>query len=159
EISAPVVLTDCLPTDSLSTDTPPAESLPADPILTESILADSVTVDGTSTDDVSLGSLQTDTNLVAPPASISPTVAAVPAERAPVNLQTIANAYGNYAMKSLDQTRSFLEKLAGARSLNKAFELQTEFAREACNTFVAESLKIRELYGELARQRLKRVES
>ena len=44
------------------------------------------------------------------------------------------------------------------RSLDKAFELQTEFAKQAYEGFVAESQKIRELHSELARQRLKRWE-
>jgi Phasin protein len=75
-----------------------------------------------------------------------------------VNYQTIANAYGNYARESFDQTRSFFEKLSGVRSLDKAFALQTEFAKQAYDGFVAESQKIRELHGQLARQRLQRWE-
>jgi hypothetical protein len=34
-------------------------------------------------------------------------------------------------------------------------EVQTEFAKQAYETFVAESQKIRQLYGELAKQTLK----
>ncbi|MFY9952499.1 phasin family protein [Bradyrhizobium sp.] len=64
----------------------------------------------------------------------------------------IANAYGNYGRQSLDQTWSIFEKLGGVRSLGKAFELQTEFAKQAYEGFVAESQKIRELHRELARQ-------
>jgi len=59
---------------------------------------------------------------------------------------------------SLEQTRSYFEKLAGVRSLGGAFEVQAEFARQACETFIAESQRIRELHGELTRQRLKRLE-
>jgi len=36
------------------------------------------------------------------------------------------------------------------RSLEKAVEVQTEFARQAYETFVTESQKIRELYSGLA---------
>jgi len=84
--------------------------------------------------------------------------AAVPVETTPVSLQTIANAFGDYSKRSFEQTSSFIEKLAGARSLVTAIELQAAFAREAYETFVAESKKIRALQGELARQRLARLE-
>ncbi len=69
-----------------------------------------------------------------------------------ISLQTIANAYGDYTKKSFQETRSFVEKLMGARSFDKAMEVQTEFARQAYANFVAESQKIGELYGELAKQ-------
>jgi hypothetical protein len=94
----------------------------------------------------------------ASPTDSSPVVPVATAQTVPVSYQTIANAYRNYTRQSLDQTRSFFEKLAGVRSLDKAFELQTEFAKQAYEGFVAESQKIRELHSELARQRLKRWE-
>jgi hypothetical protein len=84
---------------------------------------------------------------------------AVPStETVPVSYQTIANAYCNYTLRSLDQARCFFEKLAAARSPDKALELQTEFARHAYEGFAAESQKIHELHGELAKQRVKRWE-
>ena len=70
----------------------------------------------------------------------------------PVSVQAIANAYADYTRKSFEDSRSFVEKLMGVRSLDKAIELQTEFARQACANFVAESQKICDLSGELARQ-------
>jgi hypothetical protein len=81
-----------------------------------------------------------------------------PAEPERVSFQTIANAYGDFTRKSLEDTRSFVEQLSGARSLDKAMELQTEFARQAYQTFVAQAQKIRGLHGELARQTLKPLE-
>ena len=57
----------------------------------------------------------------------------------------------------MEQTRSYFEKLAGVRSLGAAFELQAEFAKQACETFVAQSQRIGELQGELTQQRLKRL--
>jgi hypothetical protein len=89
----------------------------------------------------------------------SPAGAAAPADSVPVSMQTIANAYGDFTMKSLEETRSFVEKLTGVRSLDKAMEVQTEFARQACQTFVAESEKIRGLHRELAKQIFKPLES
>jgi phasin family protein len=72
-----------------------------------------------------------------------------------VDFQTLATAYGNYTKKSFEDTKAFVEKLAGVRSLEKAVEIQTEFAKQAYETFVTESQKIRELYSGLAKQSLK----
>jgi hypothetical protein len=95
---------------------------------------------------------------MSPIAAAQPAEPAEAAEAALVSLQTIANAYGDYSKKSFEQTSAFVAKLACARSLDKALELQTAFAREAYETFVAESRRIRELQGELAKQRLTRLE-
>ena len=72
-----------------------------------------------------------------------------------VDFQTLATAYGNYTKKSFEQTQAFVEKLSGVRSLDKAVEIQTEFAKQAYETFVTESQKIRELYRGLAKQHLR----
>src|SRR5690349_22117324 len=75
------------------------------------------------------------------------------AENASVSLQAITNAYGDFTRKSIEQTSSFFERLAGVRSIDKAFELQGEFAKQTFETFVSESRKIRELHSELTMQR------
>ena len=83
----------------------------------------------------------------------APSIGAVtPADSFPVSIQTIANAYSDYTRKSLEETTSFVEKLTGVRSLDKAIEIQAEFAKQAYETFVAESQRICELYSELAKQ-------
>jgi phasin family protein len=66
--------------------------------------------------------------------------------------QAIANAYADYIRKSLDETRSFLEKLSVVRSPDKAIEVQAEFAKQACESFLSDSHRIWKLYSELARQ-------
>jgi hypothetical protein len=73
--------------------------------------------------------------------------------------QAIASAYGDYTKKSFEDTRSLVEKLSGVKSLDKALEAQTEYAKSAYETFVAESQKIAGLYGDLAKQVYKPVES
>jgi hypothetical protein len=80
--------------------------------------------------------------------------AAIPVNDYPISLQTIANAHGDYAKKSLLESRSFVERLMAARSLDKAIEVQTEFTRQTCANFIADSQKICELYREFARQTL-----
>jgi hypothetical protein len=78
--------------------------------------------------------------------------AAAPADDGPVSIQTIANAYADYTRKSLQDSRSLVEKLMGVRSFDNAVEVQTEFARQALTNFVAGSQKICELYGKFATQ-------
>jgi hypothetical protein len=70
-------------------------------------------------------------------------------------VQAIATAYGDYAKKSFEETKSFVEKLSGVKSMDKAIEAQTEFARSSYETFVAESQKIAGLYTDLAKQTFK----
>jgi phasin family protein len=73
-------------------------------------------------------------------------------------LQAIASAYGDYTKRSFEDTKSFVEKLSGVKSLDKAIEVQTEFAKSAYETFVTESQKIAGLYTDLAKQAYKPVE-
>jgi hypothetical protein len=88
---------------------------------------------------------------VLPPAAPSSGATAL-AVQGPITLQTIVNAYGHYAMKSIEESGSFVEKLLGVRSFDQAIEVQTEFARQAYVNFFAESGRICELYSGLARQ-------
>ena len=82
-------------------------------------------------------------------------IAAASANAFPGGFQAIATAYGDYTKKSFEDTKSFVEKLSGVRSLDKAIEVQTEFAKAAYETFVTESKKIAGLYGDLAKQSYK----
>ena len=69
--------------------------------------------------------------------------------------QAIATAYGDYAKKSFEDTKFFVEKLSGAKSFDKVIEIQTEFAKTAYETFVTEAQRITALYGDLAKQSYK----
>jgi hypothetical protein len=73
-------------------------------------------------------------------------------------VNAIAAAYGDYAKKSYEDTRSFVEKLSGVKSLDKALEAQNEYAKTAYETFVTDTQKIAGLYGDLAKQAFKPVE-
>src|ERR1700694_2797213 len=73
----------------------------------------------------------------------------------PGGFQAIATAYGDYTKKSFEDTKSFVEKLSGVRSFDKAVEVQTEFAKSTFETFAQESQKIGALYGDLAKQAYK----
>ena len=73
----------------------------------------------------------------------------------PGGFLAIASAYGDYTKKSFEDTKLFVEKLSGVKSLDKAIELQADFAKATYDTFVAESQKISELYANLAKQTFK----
>jgi hypothetical protein len=73
----------------------------------------------------------------------------------PGGFQAIATAYGDYTKKSFEDTKSFVERLSGVKSFEKAIEIQTEFAKTAYETFVTESQKIGAMYGDLAKQSYK----
>src|SRR6267142_6494503 len=79
----------------------------------------------------------------------------VSANAFPAGFQAIATAYGDYTKKSFEDTKSFVEKLSGVKSFDKVVEIQTEFAKSAFETFVAESQKIGALYSDLAKQSYK----
>ena len=74
-------------------------------------------------------------------------------------LSAIVSAYGDYAKKSYEDGKSFAEKLSGVKSLDKALEAQSEYAKAAYETFVSDSQKIAGLYGDLAKQVFKPLES
>jgi len=84
----------------------------------------------------------------APPAAAQPAPLPTPPDN---GIQALANAYRDYTRKSLEDAQSFAEKLSAARTFDKAVEAQTEFAKKACETFTADSRKIRELHRELFR--------
>jgi hypothetical protein len=73
-------------------------------------------------------------------------------------IQAIATAYGDYGKKSYEDSRSFVEKLSGVKSLDKAIEVQTEYAKSAYESFIAESQKIAGLYTDLVKQTCKPLE-
>jgi hypothetical protein len=73
----------------------------------------------------------------------------------PSGFQAIATAYGDYTKKSFEDTRSFVEQLSGVKSIDKAIEIQTEFAKSTFDTFMSESQKIGALYRDLATESCK----
>ncbi|MBR0857175.1 phasin family protein [Bradyrhizobium liaoningense] len=81
-----------------------------------------------------------------------------PVETFQASTQAIADAYGDYTRTSLEHAWTFLGKLAAARSPVEAFELQMAYAKQVCDSFVAESQKIAELHEQLTRQRVMHLE-
>jgi hypothetical protein len=73
-------------------------------------------------------------------------------------LRYVLAASGGQDLLQQSGTKSFVEKLSGVKSLDKAIEVQTEYAKSAYETFVAESQKIAGLYTDLAKQTFKPLE-
>lgn len=73
--------------------------------------------------------------------------------------QAIATEIAGYSKKSFEDSTAALEKLFGVKSLEKAIELQTEYAKTAYEGFVAEATKIGEMYADLAKETYKPFES
>jgi hypothetical protein len=73
--------------------------------------------------------------------------------------QAIAVEVADYSKKSFEDGTAALEKLFGVKSVEKAIELQTEYAKTAYEGFVAKATKIGELYADLAKETYKPFES
>jgi hypothetical protein len=70
-------------------------------------------------------------------------------------LQAIATEMADYSKKVFEQGTAATEKLIGAKSLEKAFEVQSDYAKTAYEGFVAEATKLGELYTDLAKEAYK----
>jgi len=73
--------------------------------------------------------------------------------------QAIAVEVADYSKKSFEDSSAALEKMFGVKSIDKAFEVQTEYAKSAYEGFVAKASKIGELYADLAKESYKPFEA
>ena len=73
--------------------------------------------------------------------------------------QTIAAEMTDYSKKSFEDGSAVVEKLMGAKTLDKAVEIQSAYAKTAYEGFVAQANKIGELYIDLAKEAYKPVET
>ena len=73
--------------------------------------------------------------------------------------QAIAVEMADYSKKSFEEGSAALEKLMGAKTLDKAIEVQTDYAKSAYEGFVAQATKMGEMYTELAKEMYKPVET
>ncbi len=73
--------------------------------------------------------------------------------------QAIAAEIADYSKKSFEDSTAVLEKLFGVKSIEKVIELQTEYAKSAYESFVAEATKIGEMYTAMAKESYKPFES
>jgi hypothetical protein len=71
------------------------------------------------------------------------------------HLTAITTAQTDFAKTSFEATKAYFEKLAGVKSPDKFFDVSTEYAKSAHETFVAEATKIGELYKTFAQEAFK----
>lgn len=74
-------------------------------------------------------------------------------------LQAIATEAADYSKKSFEEGSAVLEKLMGAKSVDKAVEIQTAYAKTAYEGYVAEMTKLGEMYADLAKEAYKPFEA
>ena len=72
--------------------------------------------------------------------------------------QAIATEVADYSKKSFEHGTATLESLLGAKSLDKAIEIQSDYVKTAYEGFVAQSSKLGELYTDLAKETYKPLE-
>jgi len=73
--------------------------------------------------------------------------------------QAIVAEVVDYSKKSVEGSAAAWEKLLGAKSLEKAMEVQTEYLKSSYEGFVAEATKLGELYADFAKEAYKPFES
>jgi hypothetical protein len=73
--------------------------------------------------------------------------------------QAIATEVADYSKKSFEDGTKVVEKLFGAKSFEKAIEIQADYAKTAYEGFVAQATKIGELYADLAKETYKPFEA
>jgi hypothetical protein len=73
--------------------------------------------------------------------------------------QSIAVEMADYSKKVFEEGTAATEKLLGVKSLDKVFEVQTEYMKSAYEGFIQQATKMSELYAGLAQEAYKPFES
>ena len=73
--------------------------------------------------------------------------------------QAIATEIADYSKRSFEHGAKTMENLLGVKSLDKAFEVQSEYARAAYEGYVSHASKLGELYTDLAKEAFKPYQS
>ena len=73
--------------------------------------------------------------------------------------QAIIAEVQDYSKKSVEAGQAHVEKLLGVKALDKAIELQNDFAKSSYEGFVAYATKLGELYTDAAKEAVKPFEA
>jgi hypothetical protein len=73
-------------------------------------------------------------------------------ERVTKATQAIVSEITDYSRRSFENGAKTMENLLGVRSLDKAFEVQSEYARTAYEGYVSHASKLGQLYTNLAKE-------
>lgn len=74
-------------------------------------------------------------------------------------VQAIATEVADYSKKAIEAGSATFEKLAGVKTLDKAIEIQSDYAKSAYEGYVAHATKVGELVTELAKEAFKPIET
>ena len=74
------------------------------------------------------------------------------------NMQAIAAEMTDYTKRSFEDGTQTFEKLLGAKSMEQAVEIQSNFAKRAYDEYMHQVTKIGGMYAELAKEAYKPVE-
>ncbi|HWM46800.1 MAG TPA: phasin family protein [Xanthobacteraceae bacterium] len=75
------------------------------------------------------------------------------------SIQAIAAEMADYSKKSFEEGSAAMEKLLGAKTLDKAIEVQTDYLKASYEGFVTEATKLGDLYSDLAKESYKPFET
>jgi len=75
------------------------------------------------------------------------------------SVQAIAVEMADYSKKAFEDGAAATEKLMGAKSLETAVEVQSDYFKTAYEAFVSQTAKLGELYSDLAQEAYKPFES
>ena len=68
------------------------------------------------------------------------------------NAQAIAVEIIDYSKKSIEGSAAAWERLLGAKTMEKAMEVQSDYLKSSYEDFVAEATKLGELYADFAEE-------
>ena len=75
------------------------------------------------------------------------------------SMQAIAVEVADYSKKIFENSTAATEKLIGAKSLEKAVEVQSDYLKTSYEQFVAQATKVGELYAGMAQEFYKQFET
>ncbi|HEX4043289.1 MAG TPA: phasin family protein [Xanthobacteraceae bacterium] len=71
------------------------------------------------------------------------------------NAQVITAEITDYSKKSIEDSAAAWERLLGAKTMEKAMEIQSAYLKSSYEDFVAEATKLGELYTDFAKEAYK----
>jgi hypothetical protein len=66
--------------------------------------------------------------------------------------QEVATEFAEYSKRSFENGSKAMEKLFGAKSLDKAIEVQSEYAKSMFEDFTTQMTKVGQLYADLGKE-------
>jgi hypothetical protein len=69
--------------------------------------------------------------------------------------RTLTTETINYSRKSFEDSTAFFEKLSGAKSIDTALKIQSDYAKESYEAFMEQAKKVGSLYSDLGKEAFK----